>query len=426
MVLALSGIKVIDVSQVAAVPMAARHLGDFGADVIHVENPITGDSWRYYQAGQGPGNNGVPSKINYNWENYNRNKRSLSIDLTHPSGQEIIHRLVEKADVFVTNLRQFEMEKFKLGYNVLNRINPKIIYGSLSGYGKKGPDKDIPAYDITAFWARSGMCDMLTQPSLPNPGYRTAIGDNVAGLALAYGIMTALFHRERTGVGQEIDVSLLHAGMYQISYDVAGALVTDLDFRDWRDEPPGELSKRAFEANVPVTYFLRSKLMNPLAAGYYTKDNILLILMMLRPDPYWGRFCKAIGKPELANDSRFTLFNARAENRNLLISILDQLFSTKTAAEWEPLLRDIPHAPVRTIKQAINDPQAEANNFFVKYTHPEYGQIRMLANPVNLSKTPANVRRPAPAVGEHTVEILRENGFAYEQIEKLKELKIIK
>ena len=142
MALALEGIKVVDVSQVAAVPMAARHLGDFGADVIHVEHPVRGDSWRVYQAGIGTGLTGVSCNVNYNWENFNRNKRSVTIDLSQQRGREILYKLVERTDVFLTNMRLFEREKFGLEYETLKAVNPKLIYGSLTGYGKKGPHRE--------------------------------------------------------------------------------------------------------------------------------------------------------------------------------------------------------------------------------------------------------------------------------------------
>ena len=157
MVMALEGIKVVEVGQVAAVPMAGRLLADFGAEVIHVEHPIRDDSWRVHQAGIGQGTQGVPSQINCNWENFNRNKKSSTLDLSKKSGQEIIYRLVEKADVFLTNLRIFEREKFKLEYRTLSQLNPRLIYGSLTGHGKNGPDRDAPAYDATAYWSRGGV-----------------------------------------------------------------------------------------------------------------------------------------------------------------------------------------------------------------------------------------------------------------------------
>ena len=223
MPMALEGIKVIDVSQVAAVPMCARHLADFGADVLHIENAVTGDSWRNLQAGAGGGPAGIPSDIPYNWEAFNRNKRSVAIDLSKEGGRKIIYRMVEKADIFLTNLRLSERKKFEMEYQTLNTLNPRLIYGSVTGHGMNGPDKDMPAYDTTVYWARSGISHLLTIPGMSAPNSRPAFGDNVAGLALAFGVMNALYARDRIGLGQEVDISLFFTGLYQLTFDVAGS-----------------------------------------------------------------------------------------------------------------------------------------------------------------------------------------------------------
>jgi crotonobetainyl-CoA:carnitine CoA-transferase CaiB-like acyl-CoA transferase len=425
MVLALEGIKVIDVSQVAAVPMCARHLADFGADVLHIENPRTGDSWRVYQANQEDSNYVAPSQINYNWENFNRNKRSVTIDLSQEGGQKIIYRLLEQADVFVSNLRPFEIERFKLQYETLRKLNPRLIYGCITGYGSKGLEKDAPAYDTTAYWTRSGIPYMLTTAGLAAPGFRPAIGDNVAALALAYGIMMALYVREKTGEGQEIDVALFHVGMYQISFDIAGALATGLDPADWRVQPPEEMVTEARMAMLPISRFYKSRAINPLAMGYMTKDGRMIIFVALQPDRYWGKFCRAIEREDLENDPRFNSFEARAENREGLYAILDEIFLSKTLDEWKPRLEGIPYAPHQNLREAINDPVARANNYFVSYEHPTHGQIEALANPVKLSKTPATVRMAAPEFGQHTEEVLLEYGYSWEDIAQFKERGII-
>ena len=264
MTIALEGLKVIDCSQVAAVPMCARHLGDFGADVIHIENPTTGDYWRVFKDAQASQGTGCPSDFDYNWENYNRNKRSVTVDLYKQSGREIIHKMVEQADVFLTNLRSFELERFQVDYETLSRINPRIIFGNVNGYGKEGPDKDLPAYDTTAYWARAGIPYMLSYPGVPCIGYRPAIGDNVVGLALAYGVMQALYVREKTGVGQEVDVSLFHTGLYQISFDVSAALITGMDFADWQDQPPVELQQQALAAIAQILATYAGKVTSPI------------------------------------------------------------------------------------------------------------------------------------------------------------------
>lgn len=407
MALALEGIKVVDVSQVVAVPMTARHLADFGADVFHIEHPLRGDSWRVYQAGISTGTQGVPSEINYNWENFNRNKRSVTIDLGQEGGREVIYKLLEQADVFVTNLRPFELEKFKLEYDTLHRLNPRLIYSALTGYGKKGPDNNNPAYDATAYWARSGVLHMLSAPGMPG-GFRPAIGDNIAALALAFGIMTALFVRERTGIGQEVELSLLHTGVYQFSFDVAGALVTGRDYDEWR---------RRSREDAP----------NVLEMIYQTKDGRWLDLCILQPDRYWSRLCQAIGREDLEHDPRFESFEPRIENHVALFHVLEEVFLTKTIDEWKSRLAEagIPFAPAQNLLEIIQDPQARANDFFVAYDHPTYGRIEEVANPVKLSETPASIRMPAPEFSQHTEEVLLEYGYTWEDIARFKEQGII-
>jgi crotonobetainyl-CoA:carnitine CoA-transferase CaiB-like acyl-CoA transferase len=405
MALALEGIQVLDVSQVAAVPMCARHLGDFGADVIHVEHPLRGDSWRVFQAGQGTGTYGVPSNINYNWENFNRNKRSMALDLSQEGGREIIHKLLERTDVFMTNLRLSEQQQFGMEYDTLSCLYPRLIYGLLTGYGKKGPERDNPAYDTTAYWARSGIPHRLTMAGV-RPGYTAAFGDNVAALALAFGIMMALYVRDRTGVGQEIDLSLFHIGIYQNSFDIAGALVTGQDCDEWR---------QMFRGDNP----------NPLSVAYQTKDGRTLIFVMLQPDRWWSRFCQAIEREDLEHDPRFNSFEARKENNAALIHILDEVFTTKTLYEWKPLLAGIPYAPSQNYIEVINDPQARDNDFFVPFDHPNYGRIEVVANPIKLSENPATIRLPAPEFGQHTEEVLLEYGYTWEDIEQFKKQRVI-
>jgi len=398
----LEGIKVVDLSQVIAVPQAARHLADFGADVIHVENPATGDFFRYYQAGQG-GTDGVPSDINYGWEVYNRNKRSVTIDVSQESGQQILYKLVEKADVFVTNMRPFELENYNLTYGALSRLNPRLIYGAVNGYGKNGPERDAPAYDAIAYFARSGMPHVLSAL-----GFRPGVGDNIAGLALALGVMMALFIRERTGIGQEVDLSLFQAGIYQISFDIAGALVTGRDYEEWR-------------------YKSRDEIPNALSLPYMTKDGRMLWLVMLQPDRYWSRLCHGIGREDLEHDPRFETFQPRMDNHIELMHILDEVFASKTLDEWKARLiqAGIPFSPFQNLIEAINDPQARANDFFVPFDHPTYGRIDVLANPIKLSKTPATVRMPAPEFGQHTEEVLLEYGYTWEDIAQFKERRVI-
>lgn len=423
--LALEGIKVIDVSQVAAVPMCARHFADFGADVIHVEHPVTGDSWRVFQAVTAAQNGCAPSDFNYNFENFNRNKRGVTIDLSQEGGREIVYKLVEQADVFISNLRLFELERYKLEYNDLCKINPRIICGNVSGYGKTGPDRNLPAYDATAYFARSGIPSMLSNPGSFSLGYRPAVGDNVAALALAYGVMMALFQREKTGVGQEVDISLLHTALYQFSFDVAGALATGLDFDDWRDNPPEELVAQAQAATMQIMAFYSTKATSPLTGLYMTKDFKALLFIVLQPDRYWAKFCKAIGQEDMADDPKYQSIEGRAEHIVFLRQAITEVFLTKTLDEWRPLLEGMPYAPMQTVKEAVNDTQARESGCFVAYDHPEHGRIEAVANPVILSKDPATVRMPAPEFSQHTEEVLLEIGYQWEDIARFKEQGVI-
>jgi crotonobetainyl-CoA:carnitine CoA-transferase CaiB-like acyl-CoA transferase len=425
MALALEGIRVVDVSQVAAVPMAARHLADFGADVIHIENPRTGDSWRVYQAGQGTGRAGVPSEINYNWENYNRNKRSVTVDISLEGGRDILCRLLSEADVFVTNLRPFELRRYNLEYDTLRRLNPRLVYGALTGFGKKGPDRDAPAYDATAYWTRSGIPHMFTRPGTFGPGFRPAFGDNVAGLVLAFGVMMAMHTRERTGLGQEVDVALFHSGLYQLGFDIAGALATGLDYKDGREEPPAEVIAAAEAGYAHVREFYRSKAPNPLAGRYTTSDGRVIVFTALQPDRYWGKFCRALGREDLETDPRFDSIDARRENCTALYPILDGVFARSTLEEWKPRLKEIPFAVQQSLQEAVHDPQAAANDFFVAYEHPTHGQLRGVANPAKLSETPATIRMAAPEFGQHTEEVLLEYGYTWEDIAGFKDQGVV-
>ncbi len=431
MPLVLEGIRVLDVSQVAAVPMCARHLGDFGADVIHVEPAARGDSWRVLQAGHG-GNAGVPSEINYNWEAFNRNKRSLALDLSREAGREVMYRLVEQADVFLTNLRLPEREKFGLTYPDLRRINPRLVYGALTGHGRKGPYRETPAYDTTVYWGRSGIASALTAPGLSYPPPRPAFGDVMAGMNLAFGVVLALYHRQKTGLGQEVEVSLLQTGIYQLTFDVAAALATGIDSPRYRPAPPEAASEellRQQEALVAeaqaairrLREFYREHAPNPLSNPYETKDGQTIFFNALQPDRHWPEYCRAIGRPELVDDPRFNTTEARTANNAELYHILRQAFAARTLEEWMPRLVNLPFAPMQDTVAVTRDPQAEANGFFVPIDHPTYGPIRIIASPVGLSETPATYRRVAPEFGQHTEEVLLEAGYSWEDIARLKE-----
>ena len=285
----LENIKVVELATMAAAPMAGRLLADWGAEVIHIEHPVNGDPWRTWVTVAG---NDLPPHIAYSfWEHYNRNKRSITLDLEQEKGLEVLHKLIEGADVFITNRRPYVLQKYHLEYDSLKALNPRLIFGSLTGYGRKGPDRDLPGHDTLAFWARSGFMHLLQQGDAapPSAGYRTlAAGDKVNALALACGLILAILDREKTGLGQEVDVSLLHTGIFTL----ASIALTLGNF------------EQMFETAEEYEKFLKRERdeVSPLYISFETRDKRWLQLSLAPPDPYWPTLCRAIEKEELEKD----------------------------------------------------------------------------------------------------------------------------
>lgn len=400
----LNGIRVVEAGGAAAMPLVGMLMGSWGADVIHVEPPGRGDMHRTFLK-EGASGWAKPNRINYLWEHVDRNKRSIAINMSKPEGQAILHRLISKSDVFLNNLRPYELEKFRLEYKTLAAMNPRIISANLTGYGQKGPEKDTGGYDSVAFWARSGVMDLMhdadSAPNISRPAY----GDSITSLSLLAGVMSALFMRERTGAGQEVQVSLFNTATYVLGYDITGCLIT------------GEDSVRPQRKNMG----------NPLRNIYGTQDGRWIMLGMTNAQHYWPAFCKALNKPELENDPKFATFDLRTRNSEELVSIISDIFKGKTYAEWITILQanHLIWSPVKTPLEVTQDEQALANDFFVKWEHPEYGNIRMLNNPIKLSNTPAENKMRAPKLGEHTNEILQELGISETEILKMRESGIV-
>ncbi len=409
----LEGIRVIEAATVFAGPTAGRFLADWGAEVIKVEHPVRGDIVRSLASagGKGVGGTGMRagnviwSNVDYDMENHNRNKKSITLDMEHERGREVMYRLLKNSDVLVMNLRPREVIKFGLEYEILSKLNPRLISANITGFGNKGPDRDTPGYDFLTFWARSGMLHVMLKPGMDPLITPLATGDRLSALTLVTGIMTALYVRERTGLGQEINCSLFNTGVYAITCEMGGSLVTGKD----------------------IQQVDRKDILNMCSTFYITKDGKWLRLGMGQTDLYWPRFCPGIGRPDLLHDPRFDTHNKRIENRRALFEILEKVFLSRTYAEWREMLNkaDVPWGPVQSLPDVINDPQARANDFFVSYDHPKYGKIDLVANPVHMSRTKETIKSPAPEFSQHTEEVLLESGYSWEEIAQLKDLGIV-
>jgi crotonobetainyl-CoA:carnitine CoA-transferase CaiB-like acyl-CoA transferase len=392
----LSGIRVVEMGIWVAGPATAAVLADWGADVIKIENPAGGDPARGLMA------LGVPLQlpVNPSVEVDNRNKRSVTVNVQTAEGQSVIRRLLRGSDVFVSNLRQSALERAGLSYEQVRADNPRLIYALLTGYGLRGPETNRAAFDYAAFWARAGAMASLGEPAGPPPTQRPAMGDHPSGLALAGAISAALYHRERTGQGQQVHLSLFQAGLWMMATDIEACLVTGLG-----PAPTGRL--------VP----------NPLWNHYLAKDEKWFHLVMLQADRYWPRFCAAIERPDLEKDERYETVFTRAQHSGELIAILDDLFASRTCAEWGEIFdrHELVWAPVQSIDEVVRDPQARALDAFARIPHRSGEDIEVVRSPVDFGATPATIRHAAPELGEHTEEVLLEHGYTWEDIAALRE-----
>ncbi|MBI2863027.1 MAG: CoA transferase [Chloroflexi bacterium] len=401
---ALHGIRVIDWTLRHQGPAGGMYLAALGADVIHVEQKGVGDIMRGTHTIFGASMT-LPGDRNIFFEDLNRNKRGISIDLSKPQGKEIMHGLVEKSDVFITNYRPKAALKLGMDYETLRKLNPRLIYGLATAYGDRGPEKDSGGIEPAVF-ARSGALSANgydDAPTLPP----IASGDRTGGLFLAFGVVTALLVRERTGKGQRFSTSQLGAMTSILGHLISTAYFTG---RDIRYEP------RARAA--------------PLGNFYRCRDGRWLALSIaIDPDRSWPELCQAIDRSELADDPRFNNMEARSENREELIAIFDRHFATRDCEEWEKKLReggDFIFSRVNTLVDAVTDPQVLANDYIVDFDHPVLGKMKQVAMPFDFSETPVRIHSPAPDIGQHNVEVLQEIlGYPMDKIVSLMEQDVI-
>jgi crotonobetainyl-CoA:carnitine CoA-transferase CaiB-like acyl-CoA transferase len=389
----LEGIKVVEMGFWVAGPSTAAILADWGASIIKIEPP-EGDPFRGLFGFMG-GDSGNPA-----FELDNRGKRSIALNLTTAEGLAIARRLLGEADVFVSNVRPGSLERLGLDYATLSAANPRIVYCQVTGYGPDTPDRDRAAYDVGAFWARAGVAAVLRAGDNPLPQQRGGMGDHMTGLGAAGAISAALFHRERTGEGQRVAISLLRLGAYMLGWDLNTVLRT----------------------KMPIQPYDRFHAPNPLINCYQAGDGRWFWLLLLQGDRHWPDLLKAIGREELKDDERFSNIIARAMNARVLAETLDGVFAEKPLVEWSEAFdrADVWWAPVQTLDELAQDPAAEANGVFVEVEGPD-GAVRMVASPVDFYGTPWKATTGAPELGQHTEEVLLELGYEWEQISALKE-----
>jgi len=309
---ALDGVRVLELGIWVAVPSAAAVLADWGARVVKIEPP-EGDPLRGLAAtGLVP----YQPDVNPAFQLDNRGKRSIVLDLRRPEGREVAHALVGRSDVFLTNLRRPKLAVLGMDYATLRSVNPRLVYAGLTGYGTEGPERERAAFDYAAFWARAGIMASLGEPEGPPPTQRPGMGDHLTGLGLAGAIAAGLFARERSGVGQEIGMSLFQSGMWMLATDIQAAITTG-----YCHTPGG-----------------RRAAPNPLFNFYRTGDGRWLHLVMLQPDRHWRAFCRAVGREDLVDDPRFASAPVRFQHCRELIAILDPLFASRPLAEWAEAL----------------------------------------------------------------------------------------
>ncbi|MED4750796.1 CaiB/BaiF CoA-transferase family protein [Brevibacillus choshinensis] len=392
---ALDGIRVLDLSRTLAGPFCTMLLGDMGADIIKVEQPEQGDETRRFTP---PTWDGISSYYLAS----NRNKRSITVDLKSEEGKEIIYSLAKTADVLVENFRTGTLDQLGLGYEQLKEMNPRLIYCSVSGFGRTGPEKNRAGYDLL-LQGYGGLMSITGENGGSPVKVGTSIVDMNAGMFAIYGILSAMIAREKTGKGQFIDVSLLDGQVVLLNYLATSYFATG--------NPAGRLGT-AHPSIVPYQAF-------------DAKDGE--IILAIANNRLWEKACQALRWEDLREDPRFCTNDERVANRELLIRIIQERVSTMDRQEIVEKLDGVgvPCGPIHTIDQVLNHPQVLAREMVLEVEHPVVKSLKMPGFPVKLSDTPAQVRRHPPLLGEHTDEVLSELGIDSAQIVEWREKKVI-
>ncbi len=371
----LAGIRVLDLTRVLAGPFCSMALGDMGAEVIKIEEPGKGDDTRGWPPFAG-------GEATY-FLSVNRNKKSLTLNMKAPEGQEILRKLVARSDVVLENFRPGTMERLGFGYDGLRRLSPRLIYCSISGFGESGPEASRPGYDLIV-QGESGIMDLTGFADGPPVKVGNSIADLVAGMAAAQGITLALLARERTGKGQRVEIGML---------DVMASLLTYQAGLYWNGG--GRPARRGNQHPSIVPYEV-----------FQAKDAYLTL--GVANNSLWGRCCRAIGRAELAQDPRFDSEANRVANRGTLIPLLNEVFATRPADEWLRRLEEagVPAGRIKSVAEVCESAHLKARGMAVRLAHPKAGGITVMGVPIRLWDTPGAARVPPPLLGQHTEEIL--------------------
>ncbi|MCL2391457.1 MAG: CoA transferase [Oscillospiraceae bacterium] len=391
----LEGVKVVEMSTFIAVPACARFFAEFGADVIKIE-PKGGDQVRFNGASEG--RLGDPYE-NTTFDLENAHKRSLVLNLKAPEGREILYKLLEDTDIFLTNWRPQALAKLGLNYEDLKDRFPKLVYASFTGYGEAGPDMNLPGYDFTAFWARGGLLGTLYQEDSEPVNLIPGIGDHVSGMFLAAGIMTALYNAQKTGKGDKVTTNLLHCSVF-----VQGIAIQAAQYKGLGQTYP--LSRKTAE--------------NPFNNTYQSKDGRHIQLSMPPFDMFYPIFMPLIGREDLVGNERYTM--ASITNNKLhgeFVAIISEAFAQKTAEEWTKILTeaDIPFSIAQVWEEVLEDKQAWAAGVFEEVDYPS-GKRAMVRPPVAIEGADKLPYTRAPMLAENTEEILKELGYSEEQLKQ--------